>query len=310
MNSVDATPQLYADLRNSGYTDREIARKIGISSSYLSKIVGLWTEQGVLLKYYNVLLDKLPDSIQICMYTLDQRISISSFLYSMHPLTIYFSPFPRPTYIVYRRSGRSSSKSLEAIDCPLSCEPSSKSLWRLVLSGVVEMAIAPLETYADPKIELLASSGQLSLDLDEYDQYIAEQFFKYFNPPAPLNYSARALANSISNLLKGYTYKNHYYRHLFNKVIKKRFIVRDISSLDYAVLVLYSSDLNSSLKILSSLYSKELLAGIDQVNFISLDPAIAVAHCWIDRDSVWTSDLVHSHFENSRYEIYQVRQIL
>lgn len=306
--SINLTPQLYADLRNSGFSNREIASKLNIPESAVSRKINQWFQQGFLLTYYNVYLDKLLYPIELSVIELNQRVSIDTYLYQIHPLTIYYSPLPKPTYFIYRRKY---SEIDENYVNRVVQEGVCKKLCRVTIKGVIEKTIEPREEYCYSRITLENTlDNREELNVDEHDQFLAEMFFKYFNPPVSPIESNSFLIRSIQDLVRTNTYRNHYYRHLYNKLVKKRIVIRDFAKLDYSIIVLYTESLSSFYQVIYSLWSREIIEGIDQVNFISTDPVIAIIHCWISRDKYWSHETTHEVFFNTRYDIHIVKQVM
>ncbi len=304
---INITPELYADLRNYGYSNREIAMEIGIPQSTLSKKISTWFRNGLLLDYYNVYLDKLMYPIEVCILVFNQRISIESVIYKKHPLTVYFSPIPKPTYFIYRRIYFEDHYMNYSF-----YKNNYKDVYRVILCSVVEKTLIPREEYVNSKIELNYNDDSCinsSYIIDEYDQYLAETLFKYYNPPISVKGSV-VISKELTSMMRDSLYRNHYYRHLRNKLVKKRIIVRDLTKLEYSILLVYTNSLSKLIDIIYTLHNREIIGGVDQVNFISTEPVIALIHSWINRDKYWRHEVNHEYFSETRYDIYLIKQII
>ncbi len=295
-------PRTFADLYNRGLSIKEIAKNFKISVSALHRRIDKWFREGYLMYYYNVLLHKMNNPISICILSFNQRIYVLRKIRMLKPITIYYSPLPRPTYLFYF-----DGDCLE-VERVFSLEH-SRGMCKNILCGRIESSLLIFENYTKYNIELLIDSDEEKLR-DDIDEFIVETYFKLFNPPL----EGRIYKDIISEIMRRYLgisiYRNHYYRHVYNRAVKKRIIYRQIDRLKYALLTIYAPDLTSVKEMLMELYKMEIIGGVDQVNVISFDPFIAITHSWVDKDKLWVESLTHDHFNNSKYEIYLVKRIL
>jgi len=290
----------YADLYNSGLRASDIAKMLGLSLSGLSRRLKKWFNGGVLYKYYNVLVDVAVNlKTRAYVVSLNQRLPIYECIDMPRPMLMYYSPIPRPTYIAYYMARREEYPKINDVNT---------SICRIVVSGDIERVLQPIEHYSERKVEFTLSHR--SVELDDVDEYIIRFFFSVFNPPVQGSISVNDIANLLARFIPPGVFRNHYYRHVYNRVVKKRILYREPGTSRYCVAIVYGRGIDAVIELLAELYSKRILLGIDQVNFVSSEPAIALVHVWVNLDIIWNHAYSHAKFEHAKYEIYPVKPVI
>lgn len=295
-------PKIFADLYNRGFTINEIAKKFNLSTSSLSRRLDKWLREGCLMYYYNVELHKIDIPISICILAFNQRMDVLRKIRMIKPIAVFYTPIPRSTYIVYFEGECHDISKVFLTEL-------QKNSYKIVLCGRIENSPFIFEKYREYDLQLIFDTGD-EYARDDIDRFIMETYFSLFNPPS----TGRIYKSLIMEIMRRYVgvniYRNHYYRHLYNKIIRRRIIYREIDKLEYAILTLYTKNYMGARNILLELYRLNIIGGVDQISVISSDPFIAVSHLWINKDNLWYEKLVHKYFENSKYEIYIVKKIV
>ncbi len=304
----------YATLFNSGLKNIEIARKLGLKASQLSKRVKNLFMNGLLIEYYNVFVDKLLKPSWIYIIEQKQRTSISNCFNKSNypkPTITYYSPVPRPTYIMYYISYSGTSSSDEPL--PLSMINVRKC--RVTSYGLINNVIIPYEDYINNKIYILErainSNDYLFERIDYMDEYIAKTFFIASNPPLTnhgiLYIVWKALMNE--NISK-HVFKNHYYKHLRNTIVYKRILYRPYNR-EYAILEYVSVEpVLMFEELINDFLDKGLIVGVDQIHIISYEPLILIAHIWVNSEKLWNPEVLVHEAPNTYYNIWLVKQIV
>ena len=299
LSSDRFTASLYADLRNSGLRNIDIAKKLSVSNPTLSRMVSRWFSEGVLYSYYNISLEHLTKPAHVYVFTVDQRIDLKDLRIIRHSTVSYYSPLPRPTYICY---------------CIACNEPVyddrlfMNDMFSEMISGIVKKTLFPVEHYTRRSIDFIGSSKPVKVD--DYDEYIVRVLFKLSNPPLTGQDELRLIHHVITRYMSFTTFKNHYYRHVFNKLVRRRIVFRGFENSVYAIMLIYSNSLNNAEKLLRELYIRGILNGVDQVNVVEVDPTIALAHVWVNEDYLWNENISHEYIGYTKYDIYFVKPII
>ncbi|ADI32292.1 hypothetical protein [Staphylothermus hellenicus] len=302
----------YAYLYNKGLKHVEIASVLQIPSSTLSRKIKNYFRNGILLEYYNVFIDKLILDSWIYIIILSQRTKLSKCFKKNipKPTITYYSPLPRPTYILYYLSYKSSRPENPE---PISMLDIDLSLCRVKVYGAIKETIIPRENYINKKINLthtIRSKNQEVSGIDDIDDYIGRLFYLVSNPPLK-NYKLRNLVEEIfSKNSTLHIFRNHYYKRLYKAIIYKRIVYRRYPRVYAIIQTTLSGSLLNLESMLNDMLNKGLLIGVDQVNVISYEPLILILHAWIDPDIVWNNDIVLDYLPNIFYDIYVVKQIL
>jgi hypothetical protein len=304
----------YATLFNSGLKNIEIAEKLGLKASQLSKRVKNLFINGLLIEYYNVFIDKLLKPSWIYIIEQKQRTSISKCFNTGNypkPTVTYYSPIPRPTYIMYYLSHPGTSLG----DEPLPFSIINVRKCRVSSYGLINNVVIPYEDYVNNKIYVLEkainSNDYPSERIDYMDEYIAKTFFIASNPPitnhGTLDIVLKILMNE--NISK-HVFRNHYYKHLRNTIIYKRILYRPYNR-EYAILEYVSVEpILMFEELINNFLNKGLIVGIDQIHIISYEPLILVAHIWVNPEKLWDPEVLVYETPNTYYNIWLVKQIV
>lgn len=309
----DIYAKQYAFLYNKGLKHIEIANKLKIPPSTLSKKIKNYFINGLLLEYYNVFIDKLMLDSWVYIFILNQRTKLSRCFTNRNfpkPTIMYYSPLPRPTYILYYLSYKS-GRGEEPEPIPLTCL--DLRLCRVKVYGSVKETIVPIEDYVNRKISLTSTirSRHYSVsEIDDVDDYISRLFYIVSNPPLK-NYKLRRLVEEIvSKNMTLHVFRNHYYKHINRNIVHRRILYRGYPR-TYAIIQITSSGpLLLVEAVLNDMFDKGLLIGIDQVNIISYEPSILIIHAWVDPDKVWDEKIVFDNVPNIYYDIFIVKHII
>lgn len=291
----------YLELLDYGLKDKDIAYKMGFSPSSLSRRLNRLYDRGLLRIYFNVFLDRLRSKTWVYMVSFNQRISVDKCMENIRvyrPTTVYYSPIPRPTYILYYVAvGRE----------PLREDDLDREYCDIELSGPIENVAQPIEKPGRRDVYFKYSHDIFTTNnivVDDIDEYISKIFYKVFNPPMIGRRILSVLTEKITHYIPPNVFRYHYYSHLYGKVIRKRIIFREPSI--YSLVILHTTSLEKLEKILSILYEKNILNGIDQVNILSEEPITALVHCWIREDNIWSHNIIHKNISDTRYDVYPV----
>jgi len=287
----------YADMVNEGYRERDIALKLGVSPSSLSRRINRLFEQGLLHQYYNVLLDKLRSPTWIYVFRMYQRTGFEKCISAPTPSVAYYSPIPSPTYILYYIGYPTQ---------PIDENALNNEVCRMEISGVVEKVHIPYENYTLKNIELRDPVDD-AYRVDDYDETISRYMFWYMNPPEPGRYVFNYLSSMLSEYSTPSSFKNHFYRHVLGKIVYKRLIYREPST--YSIIISYAESKNFLYKLVKKLYSNNILVGVDQVNVVSTEPYVVLIHGWVNVENMWETGNVHEYLKYMTYNIYIVKKI-
>ncbi len=286
----------YADLYNKGYKYSEIAAKLGLSKSSLSRRVSLLYERGILYTYYNIYLDKLLSPSWFYILKLYRRVVFNKCIDLPRPTIAYYTPYPRPTYMLYYIAYGSK---------PFGRNDINNDVCEIIVESSVEKVLQPTEHYSVREIFFIEDNNHY--EVDDIDEYIARIIYRFSNPPLSIKDIYRFLVEVITKYISYNVFKNHFYRHLYKRIVKKRIIYRETDQ--YSVILVYSSSKNDFIKTVKQLYVNGIVNGVDQVNVLSLEPFIAVMHCWVDRNALWNDKIIHEDIKYTRYYIYLVKQV-
>ncbi|MET1159829.1 MAG: hypothetical protein ABWW65_02600, partial [Thermoprotei archaeon] len=118
----------YVDYRNQGFSLREISSMIQIPLTSLMRRIKRLYKEGFIYKYYNVIFSNIKNYYTyIYVLELRQRISLSYCIHGLKPTLIYYSPLPKPLFILYYLVTRDSLN----LDI-------DTSICRILLGGLVE----------------------------------------------------------------------------------------------------------------------------------------------------------------------------
>ena len=298
-------------LSSMGFSQKEVSSLLGLSQSFLSRKIRRLNEYGYVLEYYNVFLDKLVYPTWIYFIESTQRMPLSKCFIDKNfyaPDLLFFSPINRSTYIAYYISRK--HKDSEESSGPLKLDSIDYTKCRIHYDYVKE-TIIPIEDFVDEKIYILNGirSSNFNVTVDVYDDYIARLFFILTNPPIKYYGLMKLVKRMTINTFALDVFKNHYYSHVREKIVFKRYLYRK-KPREYVILRIISTSFNLVEELLNEMFANQLIIGIDQIFVLSYQPVSLVIHCWVDPEKIWDDSIVLEEFSNTYYYIYLVRRIL
>lgn len=296
--SSDELAKIIVEKYNSGERLIDISRQLGITPSTLSRRVRELFYKGIIREYYNIALEKLLAPSWVCVIKAKQRISFEKcFSSKIVPDVIFWSPYPRPTYILYFLSRRDDPIDYKTIT-PL-CE--------LTVHGRIVRTIVPEEKPISGTIEI-AGDKQFRKVNDDIDETILKFMFRYINPPRVGNIKLHKKILELSYMFPLASIKYHYYNHIYGKAVIKRMIYRPFGR--YAVMFVVSDGAEVLYGLIRELSMNGLLVGVDQIFILSTIPVVAILHVWINEDKAWDPDNYHRFLGHIYYEIMPVEKIM
>jgi len=299
--SID--PLKLIDLLNNHEKIADVVKELNIPRSTLYNYIRRMIMKGYYTRYYTVYLHRLSEPLTTSIIILSQRVYASSLLRKLKPVTIYYSPYPKPTYIIYS---------------DMDCDELEQVLYSSRYADILEIRVCSFieeslvirEVYSKQSVVLQRDQGVYEKVQDYIDDYIAKIFFKLYNPPLNIYEKTAAIKDIARKYIGINVFRNHFYRHVYNKVVFKRYIYRDTSRYNYTVMYLQCSSLNLAEQLLNKLFNMGILGGIDQANVLSFDPFTAVLHIWIDEENLWDVNMTHEYFNIAKYDFYIVKQVI
>ncbi|MET1160640.1 MAG: hypothetical protein ABWW65_06740, partial [Thermoprotei archaeon] len=150
---------------------------------------------------------------------------------------------------------------------------------------------------------------KLSIEIDDFDATLARLLYIYSNPPSNHYGSIKQLLHRFSDIIPYSVARNHYYRHLYGKIIIPRLIYRNVYESTYSVIIIRSHSTTSAINTLEQLYRNGILTGVDQINILSNDPFLVIAHVWISKKYLKQYNFNHEPVKYLDYGIYTVEPI-
>ncbi len=311
INNDEYIAKNYSLLSSMGFSQKEVSSLLGLPQSLLSRKIRRLNEHGYVLEYYNVFLDKLVYPTWIYFIESTQRTPLSKCFMDKNfyaPDLLFFSPICRSTYIAYYISRK--YKDSEESSGPIRLDSIDYTKCRIHYDYIKE-TIIPIEDFIDKRIYVLNGirSSNFNVTADVYDDYIARLFFILTNPPMKY-YGLMKLVERITiNTFALDVFKNHYYSHVREKIVFKRYLYRK-KPREYAILRIISTSFTLVEELLNEMFANQLIIGIDQIFVLSYQPVSLVIHCWVDPEKIWDNSIVLEEFSNTYYYIYLVRRIL
>ncbi len=296
--SNDELAKIIVEKYNSGEKITDISKQLGLSPSTLSRRIKELFYTGIIREYYNIALEKLLAPSWIYIIKTKQRISLNKCFYSrIVPDIVFWSPYPRPTYVLYFLSRKNDPIDYKAIT-PF-CE--------LVVQGKIAKTIIPEEKPISGTIEI-RENNQFQEVNDDVDELILKFIFKYVNPPRIGEVKLHKKILDLSYMIPPASIKYHYYNHVYKKAIVKRLIYRPYGR--YAIMFVVSEGTEILHGLIRVLTANGLLVGVDQIFVLSTIPAVAVLHVWINEEKAWDPDNHHKFLGHVYYEIIPMEKIM
>lgn len=286
---------LYADYLNRGYRLNELSELTGVSPSTLTNRLKKFFNRGLLKLYYNVIFQRLPIGIRFLAVSLSRRQKMDRCIENKIDLiTGFYTPTPTLTYFIYVNQTSSGEIEFNTCEC------------RVLFDENVLSSLIPVENYVEKRIELYEPDRALNY-VDDDDLAIVKDILRYYNPPPLGNIDYIKLSKALYSNEEFGRRKMHFYKHVLNKLVVKRVLYREPSS--YSITIIYANGLKETACLLNDLVAKGLIKGVDQVNVISLNPFIAIAHCWVNEVLLWDTNFIEEHKGIYRYEVFVVRRM-
>ncbi|MEM1634912.1 MAG: helix-turn-helix domain-containing protein [Thermosphaera sp.] len=283
------------ELYNEGASLKEVSKKLGLKPSHISHLISKGFENEVLFKYYNILMKPLGSRRPtFLMIEMTQKAEVSACIDNKRRiLSIYYSFSRKPLLVMYI---------LERAPIPEEVLEINTQICNIVFSGTVEDVIIPLENYTERRIDFkLIDESQLVPPKDSIDELIIFEMYNLFNPPLQGNVR---VTDILAHISKKYMLKNilfHYYNHV-KDLTYPRLIYRTGGV--YSLARIVSPTISLMSRLVNTLFKNGLLVGVDQINLLSKQPAIAVLHGWFDPFKLNDPRVHHETIESSTYEIY------
>jgi len=300
-NVID--PLKLIDLLNNYEKIADVVKEMNIPRSTLYNYIRRMILKGYYIKYYSAYLHRISEPLIASIITLNQRIYATSFLKKLKPVTIYYTPYPKPTYIIY------SDMDCDGLEQILYSSRYADIL-EIKVCSIIEESLIIREVYSKRSVILQRDQSVYEKTQDYIDDFITKIFFKLFNPPLNIDEKRMIIKNIARRNIGVNVFRNHFYRHVYNKTVFKRYIYRDINRYRYAVMFIQSSNLNVVEQLLNRLIDLKILGGVDHANVLSFDPFTAVFHIWVDDDSLWDDSVIHEYFNLVKYDFYIVKQVV
>lgn len=291
----DKMGALFADYINRGYRLRDLSEFLNVSSSTLTNRLKKLFNNSLLKTHYNVFFQKLPFKVRFIAVSLNQRQSIDKCIKNeLDLITGYYTPLPTLTYFIYVVQRDDEEIEFNTSKC------------KVLLDENIHASLMPIENFIERRVDL-RKPDETFHPVDEIDLQIVKEIFQYFNPPPIGNINYIKLCRTIENEVEFKRKKNHFYKHVLNKLAVKRILYREPSR--YSITLIYSSSLKEAVFLLNELFNKGFLNGIDQVNVISLNPNILVMHGWVNEELLWQPNYLHEQNGYFKYEVHLVKRM-
>ena len=294
----DELAKIIVEKYNSGEKNTEISKQLGLSPSTLSRRIKELLHKGIIREYYNIALEKLLAPSWVYIIKTKQRISFKKcFSSKIVPDVIFWSPYPRPIYILYFLSRKDDPIDYKTIT-PF-CE--------LTVHGRIARTIVPEEKPISGTIEI-AGNQQFKEVYDDIDEIILKFIFRYINPPRIGEIKLHKKILELSYMLPPTSIKYHYYNHIYKKAVIKRLIYRPFGR--YAIMFVVSEGTAILHGLIQELSTNGLLIGVDQIFVLSTIPTVAILHVWINEEKAWDPDNHHKFLGHVYYEIIPAEKIM
>lgn len=276
---------------NKGYTLLEVASRLGVSPSKLSKTITNLVKKGVVSRH--VLVPLSPSGLQASIAILRhyQKSNLECLPKYFKVIAKYYS-FKGSLVEIYVL-GEKPEVIKEHVD---------SSLCALDLCDVVKGTLLPLLT-SDSRIvfEAFQITGS---ELDSIDYVVLQEVFRLFNPP--LSYEV-AQTKTLLLLLQSRTglrkLRWHFYKHVY-KFLRKRLALR--MNNDFLILAVYAPSLSRVQMLLEVLVGTGLLSDAWQLLVLSEAPLVGLLFAWGNFERFLDLSTTHEVVNNIAYEVYPV----
>ncbi len=259
--------ELIVEKLNSGSTQAEIASQFGVSKVKISRIVNAGLKEGIFHRTFGVYTHCLLKPSWIMISTVRTgTINVNEI--TPKPDLIYMSIFPVPTFFMYffrTLEPKIHTGSVKIIE--LSKIVESLIVYELTFSRRLRLDVCEKCTVYDDIDELLAITILKDIHFSKYDIDLYTLWKKV----------------GLTNI---HSVKYHYYNHLLNNLVYKRYIIRPRNSMR-AILKVSSPSMAKAVSFILKLYREKILVGVDIFDIVYHDPFRAYLVAWIDPICAW-----------------------
>ncbi|WP_440059862.1 hypothetical protein ACSU1N_01480 [Thermogladius sp. 4427co] len=291
MRIVETLSNISVELRNI----REACNRLGIPYHRLARIINHAMEQGVLYEYYNTGLHRIKQ-VEFYIVTMSQKTLPKLCLNTLGPSIVYYSFTSRPLFLVYVFN--------KSIGEGLVLDGFRKRVCKTLLQGTVKNVLVPLKKNGFLELVEFDSLVEGNSVIDPVDEAILYTIFRQYNP-ATKSLKTRELYEYTGLGISYPSFLNHYYRHVRNKLIRKRLVFKQSGS--YAIMIVSGPNIPVLRDLLTELLNLKILTSIDQVNLLESSPTIAVVHAWVNPFNLYSTHIYHEIYNFTSYEIFLVQ---
>ncbi|NPA98731.1 MAG: hypothetical protein GXO43_05065 [Crenarchaeota archaeon] len=280
--------ELIVEKLNDGKTQSEIARQFGVSKVKISRIVNAGLKEGVFHRTYGVYTHCFLKPSWIAIATARNTGTFDLGEITPKPDLVYYSVYPITTFFMYfirTTEPRIHGASIKTIE----------------LSRIVETLI-PYEYPFSKRIRLEVCKK--CVINDDVDDLIATTILKNIYL-ARYNIDLVTLWKQVG-LTNYHSIKYHYYNHVINKIVLKRYIIRFPNSLRI-ILKISSPSMAKAVSAILMLYRERVITGIDVFDIVYQDPFRAYLVAWLDADNAWDKIYMIGLPSHVKIEIFPAR---
>ncbi|GEM_PF-5434813 len=281
--------ELIVEKLNDGKTQTEIARQFGVSKVKISRIVNAGLKEGIFHRTYGVYTHCLLKPSWIAIAVAKNTTTFDLREITPKPDLLYYSIYPTTTFFMYFI--RTSEPKIHGAN-----------IKTIELSRVVETLI-PYEFPFSKRIRL--DICKKCIINDDIDELIATTILKNIHLTR-YDIDLETLWRQVG-LTNYHSIKYHYYSHVINKIVMKRYIMRFPKSSRKIILKISSPSMAKAVSTILMLYRERIITGIDIFDIVYQDPFRAYLIAWLDTSNAWDKMHLAELPSHVKIEIFPVR---